>query len=57
MNRSKCNRPPLEADEDVDFTVNMTLPASLAAGKIVANYGPRLAAADYPALRDEFFGS
>ena len=30
--------------------------ASLAAGKIVANYGPRLAAADYPALRAEFFG-
>ncbi len=29
--------------------------ASLAAGKIVANYGPRLSAADYPALRDEFF--
>jgi sugar/nucleoside kinase (ribokinase family) len=31
--------------------------ASLAAGKIVANYGPRLPAADYPALRDEFFGA
>jgi len=30
--------------------------ASLAAGKIVANYGPRLPAADYPALRAEFFG-
>ena len=30
--------------------------ASLAAGKIVANYGPRLAPADYPALRAEFFG-
>ena len=30
--------------------------ASLAAGKVVANYGPRLAAADYPALRKEFFG-
>ena len=30
--------------------------ASLAAGKIVANYGPRLPAADYPALRTEFFG-
>jgi sugar/nucleoside kinase (ribokinase family) len=30
--------------------------ASLAAGKIVANYGPRLSAADYPALRAEFFG-
>ncbi len=30
--------------------------ASLAAGKIVANYGPRLAPADYPALRKEFFG-
>ena len=30
--------------------------ASLAAGKIVANYGPRLAAAGYPALRAEFFG-
>ncbi|MAT93495.1 MAG: adenosine kinase [Halioglobus sp.] len=29
--------------------------ASLAAGKIVANYGPRLPAADYPALRDDFF--
>jgi len=31
--------------------------ASLAAGRIVANYGPRLPAADYPALRDEFFGA
>ena len=31
--------------------------ASLAAGKIVANYGPRLPAADYGALRDEFFGA
>jgi sugar/nucleoside kinase (ribokinase family) len=30
--------------------------ASLAAGKIVANYGPRLQASDYAALRDEFFG-
>ncbi len=30
--------------------------ASLAAGKVVANYGPRLPAADYPALRMEFFG-
>jgi len=30
--------------------------ASLAAGKIVANYGPRLPAADYPGLRAEFFG-
>tara|TARA_R110002110_G_C13470397_1_gene720541 strand:+ start:22265 stop:23266 length:1002 start_codon:yes stop_codon:yes gene_type:complete len=30
--------------------------ASLAAGKIVANYGPRLPAQDYPALRAEFFG-
>ena len=30
--------------------------ASLAAGKIVANYGPRLAAPDYAALRAEFFG-
>jgi sugar/nucleoside kinase (ribokinase family) len=30
--------------------------ASLAAGKVVANFGPRLAAADYPALRKEFFG-
>lgn len=30
--------------------------ASLAAGKIVANYGPRLPASDYPALRAEFFG-
>ena len=30
--------------------------ASLAAGKVVANYGPRLPAADYPALRAEFFG-
>jgi len=30
--------------------------ASLAAGKIVANYGPRLPAVDYPALRAEFFG-
>ena len=31
--------------------------ASLAAGRIVANYGPRLPAADYAALRDEFFGN
>ncbi|MDX1735324.1 MAG: adenosine kinase [Halioglobus sp.] len=30
--------------------------ASLAAGRIVASYGPRLPAADYQALRDEFFG-
>ncbi|PLW81085.1 adenosine kinase [Kineobactrum sediminis] len=30
--------------------------ASLAAGKVVANFGPRLPAADYPALRREFFG-
>jgi sugar/nucleoside kinase (ribokinase family) len=30
--------------------------ASLAAGKIVANYGPRLPAAEYPELRAEFFG-
>lgn len=30
--------------------------ASLAAGKVVANYGPRLPAEDYPALRREFFG-
>jgi sugar/nucleoside kinase (ribokinase family) len=30
--------------------------ASLAAGRIVANYGPRLPAADYRALRSEFFG-
>ena len=30
--------------------------ASLAAGRIVANYGPRLPAADHVALRDEFFG-
>ncbi|MGB1141923.1 MAG: adenosine kinase [Halioglobus sp.] len=30
--------------------------ASLCAGKIVANYGPRLPSVDYPALRDEFFG-
>jgi sugar/nucleoside kinase (ribokinase family) len=30
--------------------------ASLAAGKVVANYGPRLPAADYAALRREFFG-
>jgi sugar/nucleoside kinase (ribokinase family) len=30
--------------------------ASLAAGKIVSQYGPRLTAADYPALRAEFFG-
>ena len=29
--------------------------ASLAAGKVVANYGPRLPAADYGALRREFF--
>ena len=30
--------------------------ASLAAGKIVANYGPRLSNEAYPALRAEFFG-
>lgn len=30
--------------------------ASLAAGKVVASYGPRLPAADYAALRKEFFG-
>ena len=30
--------------------------ASLAAGRIVASYGPRLPATDYPALRAEFFG-
>jgi len=30
--------------------------ASLAAGNIVANYGPRLPAAGYQALREEFFG-
>jgi sugar/nucleoside kinase (ribokinase family) len=30
--------------------------ASLAAGKVVANYGPRLPAADYGSLRKEFFG-
>lgn len=29
--------------------------ASLAAGKIVANYGPRLSNPDYSALREEFF--
>ncbi len=31
--------------------------ASLAAGQIVANYGPRLTAAGYTALRAEFFGN
>jgi sugar/nucleoside kinase (ribokinase family) len=31
--------------------------ASLAAGRIVANYGPRLPAEDYGALRAEFFGN
>jgi len=31
--------------------------ASLAAGKIVANYGPRLPAEDYVALRSDFFGT
>jgi sugar/nucleoside kinase (ribokinase family) len=30
--------------------------ASLAAGRIVASYGPRLSAAQYRALRAEFFG-
>ncbi|MEM8660646.1 MAG: adenosine kinase [Pseudomonadota bacterium] len=30
--------------------------ASLAAGKIVSQYGPRLAPEDYPSLRVEFFG-
>jgi len=31
--------------------------ASLAAGKVVASYGPRLPAAHYAALRREFFGA
>ncbi len=31
--------------------------ASLAAGKVVASYGPRLPAAEYGALRREFFGN
>lgn len=31
--------------------------ASLAAGRVVAHYGPRLPAADYAALRREFFGA
>lgn len=31
--------------------------ASLAAGRVVANFGPRLPAKDYPALRAEFFGN
>ncbi|WP_116368916.1 adenosine kinase [Parahaliea mediterranea] len=31
--------------------------ASLAAGKVVTHYGPRLPAADYPALRDAFFSA
>lgn len=31
--------------------------ASLAAGRVVANYGPRLPAADYPDLRGDFFGN
>lgn len=30
--------------------------ASLAASRVVSQYGPRLPAADYPALRREFFG-
>ncbi|MFV0278642.1 MAG: adenosine kinase [Parahaliea sp.] len=30
--------------------------ACLAAGRVVTHYGPRLPAADYPALRREFFG-
>lgn len=30
--------------------------ASLAAGRVVSQFGPRLPAADYPALRQEFFG-
>ncbi|TXS88997.1 adenosine kinase [Parahaliea maris] len=30
--------------------------ASLAAGKVVTHFGPRLKAADYPALRKDFFG-
>ena len=30
--------------------------ASLAAGRVVSRYGPRLAAADYPDLRADFFG-
>ncbi len=30
--------------------------ATLAAGNVVAHYGPRLTAADYPALRKAFFG-
>ncbi len=31
--------------------------ASLAAGKVVSNYGPRLPAEAYPALREYFFGA
>ncbi|MBA6414098.1 adenosine kinase [Parahaliea sp. F7430] len=31
--------------------------ASLAASRVVSQYGPRLPAQDYPALREEFFGS
>ncbi|MFT4613398.1 MAG: sugar/nucleoside kinase (ribokinase family) [Bacteroidia bacterium] len=31
--------------------------ASMAAARIVTSFGPRLAAADYAALRDEFFGA
>ncbi len=31
--------------------------ASLAAGRVVAHYGPRLPAADYPDLRADFFGN
>ena len=30
--------------------------ASLAAGRVVSKYGPRLPAADYPDLRADFFG-
>jgi len=30
--------------------------ASLAAGQVVSQYGPRLPAAQYPALREQFFG-
>jgi sugar/nucleoside kinase (ribokinase family) len=31
--------------------------ASLAAGRVVSQYGPRLPAAQYPALREQFFGA
>lgn len=43
-------------DRGEDFTTAGRF-ASLAAGRVVANFGPRLPAADHQALRAEFFGT